>query len=409
MSMLYSTGRYANVLSRGTVTSYPSASSVAPNAGLFDGDPSCPRIAGSIVANNYDNVDINAVVNGTFEAGSAGSLPTSFSAANSGTGSGVITTTAGEFRTGSKALKLTAGTGVGWVYQTITARAGEWRQSRAWARYVGSGALFFYVYNTQTGKYWTGSAWSASVSYATVGTLTGSFAVGSTTYQVEDFDTCRADTVTLQIGLYCNAGVACVDDYTDVPGVNACAIFGHNLGPISMEITSTIDGSSTSRATPTIRRGSFFSSFAIAYATSWTVYYNGTPIVTPYVGELWLGQFETCATSPKWGLSKTRTIPGVRNTSPGRRTTAISFSLDPTQDIALEFSGRTSTADKELCESLWLRSGQGRYPVVLVPIDTESDVCHGRILEPVTTARPFTGVYDTSMTLLGDPFPTVGA
>ena len=73
----------------------------------------------------------------------------------------------------------------------------------------------------------------------------------------------------------------------------------------------------------------------------------------------------------------------------------------------MTFSARTAAAARELSDSLWLRSGQGLYPAVIVPIDTETDVYYGRLTAPHEQARPFQGVYNCDLALVGDPFPVV--
>jgi len=158
----------------------------------------------------------------------------------------------------------------------------------------------------------------------------------------------------------------------------------------------------------TVKRPAFHSTFSIIYAEYWRILLSGTNHEAPYTGEAVLGQYSTSTTAPMWGLPKTRNTPGLRARGPSGRPHVYSYATDPPQDIDLTFSARTAAAALQLADDLWLRSGQGLYPVILVPIDTEADVYYGRFMDPVTVERPFQGIYQTTLSLVGDPFPSVG-
>lgn len=419
MSFLYvNLGPKGNLFGRGTVTVSPAEASVAPKAGLYDSDPSTPHIAGSIAADSYMRVQTNLVTNGGFET----STLSGWTSENSGAGVAPAEETGGgNYRSGSKSVYLSTGFGaspVSRVYQDITANAGESIKVSAWVKTSSTNhAGAVYLLNLKTGKYYNGStnAWTASP--AAIGSSTAtSFTEITETLTVEDFDTCRADTVTLRLSLELIAsgvfsGGVYFDDVLVVPGVNFASIHGHNYGPVSPLVQSSDDASSwTTRGTMTIQRPAFYKVLdATYYHEYWQIKLSGTNHDAPYTGEAVLGQYTTCATSPMWGIPKTRNTPGVRTRGPSGRPHVYSYATDPPQDIALTFSARTAAAAKELADGLWLRSGQGLYPVVLVPIDTETDVYFGRFMDPVTVERPFQGIYETTLSLVGDPFPTVGA
>ena len=417
MSFLYLTGSKMNAFGRGTVLVSPAEASVALKTNLYDNDPSSPMIAGSITTDPYVEVYVNALTNPGFET----STLSGWTSGTAGTGTSAETSTAGEFRSGSKALELTGTdtSNYGSRYQTITVAAGEYRKATFYGRAIGAGVGKLFLKNLKTGNYYNGGgggAWGSTRASAVSASATTAFAVPgvatTVTYQVEDFDTCRADTVSLRWELACESGDYCFDDCADFPGVNFCAVFGHNLGNM---ITPTVrsyeeDGVTHSdHVTMALKRPACFGTFAMAYAYWWRLFMIGTPHEAPYLGEAVFGQYQTCATSPKWGLPKTRAFPGGRSKAGSiGRPVAYNFATDPPQDIEVEFSARTAAASREIAESIWLRSGQGLYPVILVPIDTETDVYFGRLFEPVTVERPFQGVYETTLKLAGDPFPTVG-
>lgn len=419
MSFLYMTGSRFNLFGRGTVTVSPAESSVAPKAGLFDSDPSTPHIAGSIAADSYMRVQCNLVTNGGFET----STLSGWTSENSGAGVAPAEETGGgNYRSGSKSVYLSTGFGsspVSKVYQDITVNAGESIKVSAWVKTSSTdhtGAVV--LRNLKTGKYYDGStnAWTSTSSDRVGSSNATSFTQITETLTVEDHDTCRADTVTLRLSLELStsgvfSGGLYFDDVLVVPGVNFASIHGHNYGnAISPLVQSSDDASSwTTRATMTIQRPAFFSTFSTIYAEYWQIKLQGTPHEAPYTGEAVLGQYSTSTTAPMWGLPKTRNTPGVRSKGPSGRPHVYTYATDPPQDIELTFSARTAAASRELADGLWLRSGQGLYPVILVPIDTETDVYFGRFMDPVTVERPFQGVYQTTLALAGDPFPTVTA
>lgn len=406
MSFLYLTGSRFNVFGMGgTVSVSPAASSVAGSANLYDSDPGTPHIAGSIAADSYMRVQFNALTNPGFETSTlsgwtAGSLGTGTSAEEVAT-----------VRTGSKSLKLTGTdtSNYGSRYQSVTASAGEYRKTTAYIKTLTAGTAKIFIKNLKTGNYYNGSAWALTRAAAVSQAATGSFVAMTVTYQVESFDTCRDDTVSLQIEFACESGTVFIDDTLDVVGVTFAGIFGHNYGPVSPLVQSSDDGSAwTTRATMTIARPAFFSTFSIIYAEYWQIKLSGTNHAAPYTGEAVLGQYQTSTTAPKWGIPKTRAFPGVRGRMPSAKAYVYNFAVDPPVDIECSFSARTAAAAKELAEAIWLRSGQGLYPVIFVPIDTETDVYYGRLLDPVTVNRPFQQVYECTLPLVGDPFPTVG-
>jgi len=404
-------GPKGNAFGRGTVTVSPAEAAVAPKANLYDSDPSTPHIAGSVAADSYMQVQIQALANPGFET----STLSGWTDNDQGTGASTETTAAGEFRSGAKALKLVGTDSSNYAsrYQDIPASAGEYRRASFYVnRGPGGSDTRLYILNLRTGHYYNGSAWATTrapaVSVWGVGTP-GYGIQTAITYQLESFEACGADAVTLRWEIAGYADTAFVDDCLDIPGVTFAGIFGHNYGPVSPLVRSSDDGSSwTTRATMTVKRPAFHSTFSIIYAEYWRILLSGTNHEAPYTGEAVLGQYSTSTTAPMWGLPKTRNTPGLRARGPSGRPHVYTYATDPPQDIDLTFSARTAAAALQLADDLWLRSGQGLYPVILVPIDTEADVYYGRFMDPVTVERPFQGIYQTTLSLVGDPFPSVG-
>jgi hypothetical protein len=414
MSSLYLAGSAFNLFGRGTVSSNISLATPSSVAYAYDKDPSTPVLWSSAATDTYLRVEANALTNPGFET----STLSGWTAGSTGTGTSAETTTAGEFRSGSKALELTGTdtSNYGSRYQDITVNAGEYRRSTFYMRAIGAGTGKLFLKNLKTGNYYNGqsSVWASSRVYAATYSSTAAFPGTQTvlTYQMESFDACRSDTVSLRWELACESGDVCFDDVADFPGVNFASIHGHNLGPITPLVQSA-DSSLvfSTQYTMTVKRPAFFYAHptTIAYAENWQILLSGTTHEAAYIGEAVIGQYQTSATSPKWGIPRTRTFPGARARSQTGRSHIYNYCTDPPEDLGMSFSARTDTAAKELADSLWLRSGQGLNPTIIVPIDSEDRVYYGRLLDPHMEDRPFQGVYDTtSLVLMGDPFPTIG-
>lgn len=417
MSFIYLTGSAFNLYARGTVSVSPTASSVGPATSLYDKDPSSPHIAGSVAADSYMRVDANPFLSGGFEVkGFEVSPLVGWTSGNVGTGTSAETTTAGERRNGSYGLKMsgTDSSNYGSRYFDLTVNSGEYRQATVYMRSSASGTGKLFLRNLKTGNYYNGSAWASTRAAAASSTSTTAFAsvpATTVTYQMESFEACRADTVTLRWELVCDSGSFCFDDCLDVPGVNFASVHGHNYGSVVPLVYYASLGDFSDQAlavTMTVKRPAFYSPITMTYARYWQIKLSGTNFEAPYTGEAVLGQYQTSATSPQWGIPTTRSFPGVRTRSPGARHHVYNFATDPPEDIEATFSARTAAAASEIADSIWLRSAQGLNPTIFVPIDTEANVYYGRLIEPHTVQRPFSGVHDCTLRLMGDPFPTIG-
>lgn len=413
MPTLFLTGSRFNQFGLGTVSVDPAEASVAPKANLYDSDPSTPHIAGSIQADSYMRVRLPGLTNPGFESGMTG-----WTDNDQGTGTSAETSTGAEVRSGSKALKMTgsdATTNYGSRTQTITVTSGETRKATVHAIPIsGTGTIFsLYLYNTRTLKYYNGTAWATTRAAAASALYTGSPGYGTTsiTYTIESYEATRSETCSLRWELVCPEGECAIDDVSDWPAVTFAGIFGHNYAPtLSPLVQYSSDGSSwTTAATMTIQRPAFFSTFSAIYAEYWQIKLSGTPLEAPYTGEAVLGQYREGSTQIAAGPMPTWDIPGVRSAGTIGRPMVYNFATDATESIRLVFSGDSETEAREAVFGMFVRSGQGRYPVIIVPTDTESFVYYGRLMQPFSLERPALGIYDWGIDLVGDPFPTVGA
>jgi len=413
MPTLFLTGSRFNQFGLGTVSVDPAEAAVAPKANLYDSDPSTPHIAGSIAADSYMRVRLVGLTNPGFES----STLSGWTDNDQGTGTSAETSTGAEVRTGTKALKMTgtdATTNYGSRYQLLTVTSGETRKATVYSMPIsGTGTIFsLYLYNTRTLKYYNGSAWATTRAAAASRLYTGSPLYGATeiTYTVEDFSATRSETCSLRWELVCPEGECAIDDVSDWPGVTFAGIFGHNYAPtISPLVQSSTDGSSwTTRATMTIARPAFYATFSAIFAEYWQIKLSGTPLEAPYTGEAVLGQYQESLTQIAAGPMPTWDIPGIRSAGTTGRPMVYNFATDATESVRLVFSGDSEAAAREAVFGMFVRSGQGRYPVIIVPTDTETFVYYGRLMQPFSLERPALGIYDWGIDLVGDPFPSVG-
>lgn len=407
MSMLFFTGSKLNAFARGTLSISSTAASVSAAANICDDDPGCPLLFGSAAADSYIQVALNALTNPGFET----STLSGWTAGTLGTGTSAETTTAGEFRSGTKALELTGtdSSNYGSRYQSITVAAGEYRKATFYGRGIGAGTGKLFLKNLKTGNYYNGSAWASTRAAAVSSSATTAFPGTAVTvaYQMESFDACMADTVSLRWELACESGDFCFDDCLDVPGISFASVHGHNLGPVVPTIRSSDDGSAwTDRSTMTMKRPAFYSSFSIIYAEYWRLVLVGTNHEAPYIGEAVLGQYATATSTPEWGLTVSSDFPGVRNSGGSTRVSAYNFSTDASESCRMTFESYTLADAQQLSNYLWMRSAKGRYPAVVALTDT-SQVFFGRFVAPFDMVSP-PGVYACALSLQGDPFPTIG-
>lgn len=416
-SFLYLAGSRFNLYKRGTVSVSPTAATGYGASFLYDDDPSSPHIAGSVAADSYMRVDVLPFRSGGLQVSSFEfSTLLGWTSGSLGTGTSAETTTAGEFRTGTKALKLTGtdSSNYGSRYFDLTVNSGEYRQATVYMRSSASGTGKLFLRNLKTGNYYNGSAWASTRASAASSTSTTAFAsVPATvvTYQMESFEACRADTVTLRWELVCDSGSFCFDDCLDVPGVNFASIHGHNYGAVIPEVrysTGDFITDDTLAATMTVKRPAFYSTFTMTYARYWQIKLSGTNFEAPYTGEAVLGQSVTAATPLLSGPLTDRDIPGSRSEGTIGRMSAYSYATDPRESIRMVFSADSLDDADNTADQLWLRSSQGQYPVIVVPIDTEDFVYYGHVTHPFSMSRPNVDIYDYGIDVIGSPFPTIG-
>lgn len=327
-SMLYAAGQHANLLGRAlSVTMSPSADALFPVANLGDGRPTRPARHGSNGANPSTTFDLAA-----FTPQGAGTV-------------------------------------------TITARSGERR------RITSSGTTSITLQNLRTGKYLTsGGAWQA----ASTSCLTGA---GSLDYQVEAFAACQATTVLLRIVITSGTSV------WDQPRWNAIGVIGQNLDPgLTCEMRSSTDNFSASnvlQATGTILQPGFYLYASAGISNRYgRLALTGTNQVTPWYGELFPCWLESSIDRPDVGMEVQYEEAQVRNAGPsGGNPHVYNLAPWPRRIARMQFDQDAATGAIETRQEIILRCRGGAFPILLVPVDAEPVVFHGRPTEKWSETR----------------------
>lgn len=418
MRVLVGDPAYYNLLARAALTSSGS-DPLFPIGNLADGIPGTIQKYSAIGTDRYGGGDFQQIPNGDFEAAfSGGHVPDggwisiSLGAGNTTRDTAIVY--GGSL--GSLKCSVGAGGGTGGAAYTITVRAGEKFHLELYTRAgnVNNPTAKVSVYNKRTGKYLQpNGSWSkaATILFSETGTV---FVLKSIEAQVEDYATCRADTVPLQVQLYTTSvsGDAYFENVGYWPAVNFAGVFGHNMEPsLLFRVSGSDDGVNYSPVhigiTP--RDPSFWAFNAEEYHRFWRWIDLGTPSSEAgWKGEVILAQTNTAANHPRMGYETQFTRRLVQNTSRGGEVRSFKESLFEERAVRFSF-GMTDARYAELRDEWFKRSDGGHFPMVVAPLDTETDVIHGRIDNSLSVRRSFINYREGDVLITESPFPSVVA
>jgi len=402
MAFQFSAGRYANFLTRlRTAPVQSSSDALYPVAGLYDGRANMPTRWAAATADCNVYADLCPWGDPSFEAGVSEWTQVSGTMDQSGT----------QKATGSYSARFTA---AGSYYYEFSARAGEARTISAWL-YGGGGscAAVVRVYCVETGHYLQsgGASWAAGSSNV-LSRTTASGATSTQAYTVEPLSTTFADVVTLRVYVAQeNAGTTYRDDVTDLPAVTFSSVHGHNFGAaLTPKVQSSPDNVTwTDRITPTLRRDVIWGTVAATYVRYWRLLLSGTPGAIPWAGEWWLGQYGSFTCAPDYPLTieyddhQTRAEAGDGAQSVYLRGGA------PIRRVAMVFRPRNDAEYQQLRDEVWRASRGGRYPMILVPTETDSDTCiMGRLVDSVQVQRTSYALRGMDLEMMEEPLPQMG-
>jgi hypothetical protein len=269
------------------------------------------------------------------------------------------------------------------------------------------------LFCVETGHYLQsgGASWAAGSSDLFSRT-TASWATSTQAYTVETLATALTDVVTLEIhAVQLNAGTTYRDDIIDVPGVTFSSIHGHNIGQgITVKIQSAPDNATwTDRITPTLRRDVIFGTAAVQYLRYWRLFLNGTPGFAPYVGEWWLGQYEALVCAPDYPFRIDYDEMQIPNPTPGGQRSIYLRGGAPLRRVTATFTPRNDAQFQQLRDGLFRGGRGGRWPMVMVPVETDSDTCvMGRCVETLAVTRPSFANRSFDFELDEEPLPQMG-
>lgn len=392
--------RRAGLLAAGNVTVSDEDSSY-PKARIWDDIPgrafkfsthTTPRV----------KVDGNVIQNGNLESWASSSN------ANNWTESGTVAQNSTSPHGGTYDAKLTGSTSS--LTQYATVRPGEPYRLDLWAKVVTGNTAAVFVNCEQTGL-WLQSDGSWGSFAACLTTTSTSYTNLTLNFTVQSYATLMTEEPRLLVYLYHNSGSGDVffDDVALYPGLDFSSIHGHNVTPSwTAKLQSSDDGSSfTDRATFTKSQSTFWTRLgSTIYARYWRLDLSGgnTSVAKMWIGEWVLGYAKTMTTLYDNSNEAIRRQLQLRvPTMAGPHVYKLHDTA--TRTLRLPFHLVSSTDRGEMLEAIE-RSALGNYPLVIVPLDTEAPVIHGRVPEEYRETRLLVAETESEMLIEESPFPT---
>jgi len=417
MAFKIATGRKFNLLERcaAAPTVTPAADARFPVTNAYDGYPDQPFMFGSIATTATYLIDLNEITDGDMETvfDATTTLPTS---AWGKKGAPTVTrvTGAGNFNSGTAGCRVVGTAGTDYIYfdaPFLTDEGGHFTVSSRRGTNVGENSNV-YVQNLQNGKYLTNAAvWT--LTKTAFQNITGTaFVTTASDFTIEPFSSC-GDKHAIMLRIILDGGGAAASGpiYDDVyiwPGVSLASIHGHNLGG------ATPSGSA--------KQPSFYSAFALVQSDRYWAFqyepaggagqairmYSGTttspatsrgafnannPFEPLWYGELVLAQTFTLTKEPNTPVSYRFVQPQLRSTADR---IAYARSSGPTRILGCSFRYSSLAMFQQARDEIYRRSLGGVYAAVVIPNDSDTEVCiYGRLVDDwgydLTLVTYFTG------------------
>ncbi len=398
MGFYFLTGEHSNHLTRllAAPTLSPVADASFPAGGLYDNASNLPAKSSSLVLDWTITADICAVPDPSFEAGIA----------EWSTVSGTWVQSSTDKYTGTYSLRCTA---AGTKRYFFTVRSGEARQLSWAVRGNGAGGeAIVRLYCLETAHYLQANGTWAAAAADLANRTANTFLAGSKTYTVEPVSTTQQDEVTLQIDLVASAADCYFDDIVDSPGVSWMSIHGHNIRPCSAVTLSFSDDNSswTGAATLTHYPLAFYKTIAMAYHRYWRASVYTPLIAAPWIGELIIGQYSTLTTAPDYPVTIERNELQARTMSPQGHEGVVALGGAEQRRITFGVVWTTDAGYQQVRDLIYRGGRGGLYPMVIVPYDTDPDICiFGRLVAALSVNRTSHNRREGEIEILEMPLP----
>ena len=395
MGFLFAAGVQANILEGALSITPSSESSLFEKWRLVDREPGSIFRFASAGLNDRIDIDLSRDFNGGFEGEFDSGVPEKWTNASNGTGA--LEEETAEVHTGdsTKALRLNGGgSGNEAVAKVQIKVLSGWAMTlQGYLRGDGTDAATMRVKILETGQYlqWDGTLSSSAVGFARWAGTT--YVKKSASFTVPAFSATQRHFVTIGIEIRNDgSGLAYADDIALWPHWDFVSLHHHNLGAniaptVSSDnssdfssATTRIDSSTTGLKTFDVRRGKFWGRVsALVTARYLRMQYTGTSYEPIENGELVVTQIRTLQRKPQWGFPTRLDRPQVEAPDRLGRGRVLNLTEQESERITFQFLAISEAERDEMKNELVFRSGQGRDPVIVVPVDTKADVIYGRI------------------------------
>ena len=397
MGFLFAAGVQANILEGAASITTSSESSLFEKWRLVDREPGSIFRFASAGLNDRIDIDLSRDFNGSFEGEFDGGVPEKWTNASNGTGALELEDDTAKVHTGgsTKALRLNGGdSGNEAVVKVQIKVLSGWAMTlQGYLRGDGTDAATMRVKILETGQYLQSDG-TLSSSEVDFGSESGSaYVEQNASFTVPGFSTTQRHFVTIEIELRNDGdGLAYADDIALWPHWNFVSLHHHNLGAniaptVSSDAaaafsgaTTRINSSTTGLKTFDVRRGKFWGRVSsLVTERHFRVQYTGTNYEPIENGELVVTQIRTLQRKPHSGFPTRLDRPQVEAPDRLGRGRVLNLTEQESERIVFQFLAISEAERDEMKNELVFRSGQGRDPVIVVPVDTKPDVIYGRI------------------------------
>jgi hypothetical protein len=408
MSIRFGGGQYFNIAKRAaainglTVTDEDSK---FPKAGAIDNAGNPPFRFNTAGASNRLDFDLNHLLNGGFETAFVGGVPAAavspyLSWVTTGATATRNTSTP---KTGVACMQVS---GTGYIYADILVLAGEFWHGEGWGRKQGAGTnALIRAQNLHTGSWLKSDGTWQSAAQALLDTSSTSYVSWTVATTIESPTTSMPRKMTLRVYYYGGgsggAGTETLYDETFwwPYGVNQVSIHGHNIvsnlpSDVNQGVTVELLGAGTAtptnvRASLTQRRPSFYKNFTATEADRFLGVKITNSSLNPsgavFIGELLLIQAVTLLRSQNYGYRITAIDPQlIEATDAGEQRRYLECEEGGRRRLKMTVGYRAAAQYAEARDVMMQATRNGAYKSVLVPDDTDPEVCIFGNLQPMS-------------------------